>query len=269
MSFATMSLNDGRTLAWREAGHGTPLVLVHGWSMSSAVFLEALEELSSDYRVLAPDLCGHGHSDPGEEYGLEKLADDLMQWLDHLGISSCNLLGWSLGGQVSMQMALNSPERFLKLALVCTTPRFCSGDGWEGGLSPTQVRAMERNLKRNFMGTMGDFFFSMFAGEQHPPERYRQILQRSVRSVPPITSEVSIGGLLTLRDSDVREHAEQLGCPVLVHYGALDTITPRAAGDWLSQKIPGARSVCVEGVGHAPFFSQPAETFELWREFFA
>lgn len=269
MSHATLTLDDGRVLAWREAGEGTPLVLVHGWSMSSAVFLEAIDELSSDFRVLAPDLCGHGHSEPGSDYRLEQLADDLMQWLDHLEISSCNLLGWSLGGQVCMKMVTSAPERFQKLSLVCATPRFCSGDGWEGGLSPTQVKAMERNLKRNFMGTMGDFFFSMFAGEQHPPERYRQILQQSVRSVPPISSEVSINGLLTLRDSDIRRTAEKLGCPVLVHYGELDTITPRAAGDWLAQQIPGARKVCVEGVGHAPFFSQPVETFKLWREFFS
>ena len=269
MSHATMTLGDGRTLAWREAGEGPPLVLVHGWSMSSAVFLEALDELSSAYRVLAPDLRGHGHSEPGAGYRLEQLADDLMLWLDHLDISSCNLLGWSLGGQVCMQMVISAPERFQKLALVCSTPRFCNGDGWDGGLSSTQVRAMERNLKRNFIGTMGDFFFSMFAGEQHLPERYRQILQRSVRSVPPISAEVSVAGLLTLRDSDVRGYAEKLDCPVLVHYGALDAITPSTAGDWLSQQIPGARSVCVEGVGHAPFFSQPAETFELWREFFA
>ncbi|PLY00058.1 MAG: O-methylpimelyl-ACP methylesterase [Desulfuromonas sp.] len=269
MNHQTLQLDDNRTFAWRETGEGTPLVLVHGWSMSSAVFAEALAELSSDFRVLAPDLRGHGFSSPGDVYHLEALANDLLQWLDALGISQTHLLGWSLGGQVCMQLASRAPERVEKLALVCSTPRFCSGDDWEGGLSPTQVRAMERNLKRNFLGTMGDFFFSMFAGEQHPPERYRQILKESVRSVPQIDPKVSVGGLLTLRDSDLRTVAAQLKLPVLVHYGALDTITPRLAGDWLAENIPGATRVCDDLCGHAPFFSRPGETFAMWREYFA
>jgi len=269
MSHRTLLLHDGRTLAWREAGQGQPLVLVHGWSMSSAVFIETLEALSVHYRVLAPDLRGHGYSSPGEVYDLECLGEDLLFWLDELEVPEAHFLGWSLGGQVCMQLAGCSPQRVKKLALVCSTPRFCSGDGWEGGLSPTQVRAMERNLKRNFLGTMGDFFFSMFAGEQHPPERYRKILKESVRSVPAITPEVSVAGLLTLRDSDLRRTAAALTCPTLVHYGALDVITPRAAGDWLAASIPGARSVCEDRCGHAPFFSFPERTFSLWREFFA
>jgi len=269
MSHRVLTLSDGRTCAWREAGEGSPLVLLHGWSMSSAVFLEALTALSARFRVLAPDLRGHGYSSPAPGYTHDALAGDVSAWLDALHLRSFSLLGWSLGGQVAMQLAEREPERVARLALVCSTPRFCNGEGWEGGLSSTQVRAMERNLKRNFMGTMADFFFSMFAGEQHPPERYRAILKESVRSVPPISSEVSIAGLLTLRDGDLRAAAARLSCPTLVHYGALDTITPRHAGDWLAKAIPGARSVCVQNVGHAPFFSRPEETFALWEEFFA
>jgi len=269
MNHQTLELRDGHALAWREAGQGAPLVLVHGWSMSSAVFIEALAALSADYRVLAPDLRGHGYSSPGEPYHLEALSEDLLFWLDALGVVNAHFLGWSLGGQVCMQIASDAPQRIKKLALVCSTPRFCNGDGWEGGLSPTQVRAMERNLKRNFLGTMGEFFFSMFAGEEHPPERYRQILKDSVRSVPQITPEVSVGGLMTLRDSDLRDVAEKLSCPTLVHYGALDLITPRAAGDWLADAIPGAEQVCEGSCGHAPFFSCPEKTFSVWREYFS
>ena len=166
-------------------------------------------------------------------------------------------------------MAVDSPQRVRRLALVCSTPRFCNGDGWEGGLPATQVKAMERNLKRNFAGTMGDFFFSMFAGESLPPERLRQILRESVRSVPPAASEVSVAGLSTLRDSDLRATARRLSCSTLVHYGDRDVITPPAAGVWLSENIDGAHRHCAIGLGHAPFFSAATTTFEVWREFFA
>lgn len=269
MTLRTLEFDDGRVFAWREAGRGTPLVLVHGWSMSSAVFLKACEVLSNDFRILAPDLRGHGHSSSGDDYGLESLCGDISVWLDSLGIDQAMFLGWSLGGQVGIKLATEQPHRVNRLALICSTPRFCNGDGWEEGLSPTQVRAMERNLKRNFMGTMGDFFFSMFSGEQHPPELYREILKESVRSVPQIQPEVSVGGLFTLRDTDLRNEARALTCPTLVHYGALDTITPRATGEWLADNIPGALVHCDESCGHAPFFSHPEATFQLWRKFFA
>jgi len=269
MNHQSIKFSDGRTFAWREAGAGKPLVLIHGWSMSSAVFINACEALANDYHVLAPDLRGHGYSSPGDGYGLDELSTDVQYWLDVLELDNVDLLGWSLGGQVSIRFAVEQPGRVNKLALVCTTPRFCNGDGWEGGLSPTQVRAMERNLKRNFAGTMGDFFFSMFAGEEHTPQFYKDILQQSVRSVPQIDSLVSLGGLMTLRDTDLRNMVSALTCPTLVHYGALDTITPRAAGDWLADNISGADSCCDETCGHAPFFSRSEETYSLWREFFA
>jgi len=269
MSHRVQTLADGRTLAWREAGSGRPLVLLHGWSMSSAVFLEAIEALAPTFRVLAPDLRGHGYSSPGEDYSLGSLSDDVRCWLDSQGIGGCSLLGWSLGGQVAMQLAARLPERVERLALVCATPCFCSGEGWDGGLPATQVRAMERNLKRDFNATLVDFFDRMFAGEAFPQERRAQILRDCVRSVPPIRSEVTLGALQTLRDADLRELAKRVACPTLVHYGALDIITPAAAGSWLAHTIAASREACVEGVGHAPFFSRPAESFALWREFFA
>jgi len=269
VSHQSLTLPDGQTIAWREAGSGPPLVLIHGWSMSSAVFVEAIEALAPGFRVLAPDLRGHGYSSPGNEYALPGLAGDVLRWLDALEIPSCGLLGWSLGGQVAMRLAVDHPERFTRLALVCATPRFCSGDDWDGGLPPTQVRVMERNLRRDFNATLVDFFYRMFAGETIPPARFQQILRASVRSVPPIRSEVTLGALQTLRDADLRETAASLNCPTLVHYGSLDAITPPEAGAWLSRAIPGCREARVEGVGHAPFFARPDPSFALWREFFA
>ena len=90
-------LLDGRLFAWRELGVGQPLVLLHGWSMSSAVFNEALDRLATHFRVLAPDLRGHGHSAPGPDYALSSLAADVSAWCDALQVGPVNPPGWSLG----------------------------------------------------------------------------------------------------------------------------------------------------------------------------
>jgi len=100
---------DGRRLAWREAGTGPPLLLLHGWCFSSQVFAEALAAFSADYRVLAPDLPGHGAADPATDYGFAALAAELREWLAALSLDRIRLLGWSLGGQVALELAAALP----------------------------------------------------------------------------------------------------------------------------------------------------------------
>ena len=106
-------LKDGRKLAYREAGSGDALVLLHGWSMSSAVFTEAFPFFQDRFRVLAPDLRGHGDSDPGPGYSLDALAGDLSEWLQGLRLCDIRLLGWSLGGQIALTLAQTSSYNFV------------------------------------------------------------------------------------------------------------------------------------------------------------
>ena len=100
-------LADSREIFYRESGTGPVLVLLHGWSMSSAVFLEVLPQLAKSHRVLAVDLPGHGASELDDiDYSLDTLAGNVEAWLQQLGLNRCALLGWSLGGQVALQMHL-------------------------------------------------------------------------------------------------------------------------------------------------------------------
>ena len=98
-------LADGRKLAYREAGTGRPLVLLHGWAMSSAVFQELMPLLADRFRVLAPDLPGNGQSDPDFEFNHNSIASDIEQWLTSLDVDTVDLVGWSLGGQVALNLA--------------------------------------------------------------------------------------------------------------------------------------------------------------------
>lgn len=260
-------LANGRKLAWRWMGSGPPLVLLHGWAMSSAVFVEVMPLLAASHRVLVPDLPGHGASDAPAAYTLTGMADDIALWLDAVGIERCALLGWSLGGQVAMQLAASRPQRVDRLLLVATTPRFTGAEGWHGGLPDGQVRAMERQLRRSFELAMSDFFARMFAGEEMSRDRYREIIRFAVRSGRlPAVADV-LGGLGILRNADLRSVLPALAMPTLVHYGDGDIITPPAAGEFLAATIPGAKAVRWQGIGHAPFLSRLDASIALWREF--
>lgn len=260
-------LVDGRRLSYREAGAGRPLILLHGWAMSSAVFAEALSELGSDFRVLAPDLRGHGESEGGEGYAFADFSADIEEWMTGLDLRDVAAAGWSLGGQVLLELYPRLGSRISRLLLVGTTPRFAAGPNWQAGLPEVQVRAMARDLKRNYAKTMGDFFALQFAGEELSRERYRRIVDFAVRGGRLPDPTVALASLETLRTTDLRERVAVIDCPTLVVHGALDRITLPAAGRWLAEHLPKARLEILPEVGHAPFLSQPAAVFSLWRDF--
>ncbi|HEY7746509.1 MAG TPA: alpha/beta fold hydrolase, partial [Desulfuromonadales bacterium] len=227
-----LTLADGRRIAWREAGSGPVVILLHGWSMSSAVFAEAIEEMAADFRLLAPDLRGHGGSDPGTDYGLADFAADLAEWIQLLDLREVALLGWSLGGQVALELVPALRDRLRRLVLIGTTPRFTAAADWSAGLPDLQVRAMARDLRRNYLKSMGDFFALQFAGEDLPRERYRYIVDFAVRGGRLPEPEAALAALETLRMADLRSALTEVDLPVLVQHGELDRITLPGAADY-------------------------------------
>jgi pimeloyl-[acyl-carrier protein] methyl ester esterase len=263
----TCTLSDGRRLAWRTAGNGPPLILLHGWAMSSAVFAEIMPLLEDSFTLYCPDLPGHGASDPAASYSLTGLVSDLDCWCQHLGLNHCALLGWSLGGQLAIHWARSGLLSVAKLILVATTPRFVAAEDWPAGLPEVQVRAMARQLRRAYELTMSDFFARMFKGEELSRERYREIIRFAVRTGHlPVADDV-LGCLELLQSTDLRAQLPAIDLPTLVHYGAVDEITLPAAGHFLADHLSYGEQVCWPAVGHAPFLSRPEQSAQLWKDF--
>lgn len=262
----TCRLASGQ-LSWRETGAGRPLVLLHGWSMSSAVFAEVAPLLGENYRVLCPDLPGHGGSDPVSECNLTAFAGQLENWMRLLQLSGTALLGWSLGGQVALQLALQYPCRFSRLLLVATTPRFCQAPDWPHGLPETQLRVLDRNLGRAYEKTMGEFFNLQFIDEDLPKERYREILRFAVRPTALPEASRARETLTLLGRVDLRSALGSLELPIQILHGEADRIIPVEAGRYLAERLPNAEIHVFPGIGHAPFFSCPKESVQLWRGF--
>lgn len=262
-------LSDGRSLGYREAGKGPPLVLLHGWAMSSAVFTEALESLSDEFRVLAPDFRGHGASEGGAAFGFTDFAADLREWMEALDLKDAVLGGWSMGGQVLLEVYPFVRWRVRRLMLIAATPRFTAEGDWSEGLPRGQVRAMARDLKRNYRKTMGDFFALQFSGEEIDRGRYRRIVDFAVRQGRLPEPGTALAALETLSREDQRGRLAAIDCPVLVLHGELDRIVPPGAGRYLSEHLPQGELVLLSGVGHAPFLSRPGDVFDRWRSFCA
>ena len=98
---------DTVTLAYMEKGEGEPLILLHGNGENSEYFEYQIEFFSRYYRVIAVDSRGHGRSERGSgELTLQRIADDLFEFMNQLSIEKANLLGFSDGGNIALLFAL-------------------------------------------------------------------------------------------------------------------------------------------------------------------
>ncbi len=112
-------MDDGRSLHYLERGRGEPLVLIHGLGSSGADWALQVRALEGRFRIIVPDLPGSGHSAPlRDDYSIAGFAASLWALLDHLGASRVNIVGFSLGGAVGLEMALQRPDDVRRLALI-------------------------------------------------------------------------------------------------------------------------------------------------------
>ena len=100
-------------MAYAEAGSGTPLLFIHGFPLSKAIWLPQLEALNTSFQIITPDLRGHGDSEsvPGP-YSMQMLAGDLNALLDNLGINQPVVIcGHSMGGYLAIEFFRQYPQR--------------------------------------------------------------------------------------------------------------------------------------------------------------
>jgi pimeloyl-[acyl-carrier protein] methyl ester esterase len=252
---------------YEDSGDGQPLVLIHGWA-GSGLLWRFQKELSEDFRLIIPDLRGHGRSIPlHEPFTLEALVADLCNLLEGLDLQQAIIAGWSLGSQVALAAYAHLRERVAGLVLVGGTARFTATEGYPHGHPVSEIRGMGLRLKRHYEGTMGEFFRSMFArGELSPDQEDRiavEVLARGRLPEPAIAQ----GGLAILSATDLRMLLPEITCPVMVIHGDKDSVCPLGAGRYLAENLPKARLFELAGVGHAPPLSRPDQFNASLRTF--
>lgn len=262
------SLHNGTSFNIYQTGKGkTPLIMLHGWSMSAKAFSEIAASLSSHYRIVLVDLPGHGHSLPIDKPNLAGFSSVLTNWLSSHLTESFVLLGWSLGGMLAMQMAFENKLPLSKLILISSTPKFTIASDWPFGMGYDSVQEMIQNLEQVFDGTLSRFFSLAFAGEKITPQRLRQIKGFALTSQPRPDHETALSLLKLFLNHDQRHQLANIKVPTLVLHGDSDKIIPVAAGKYLSDHLIDAEFVSFKGVGHAPFWSRPAEVVSYLRDF--
>ena len=244
----------------RVQGRGPDVVLLHGWAMHGGVFDELLPLLTKDYRVHCIDLPGHGMSDyQNEMRSLQQLTSAVQPYVPNNAI----VLGWSLGGQVALQ--LTQQMQLHALVLVSTTPKFVADTQWSAGMAQETFEQFFTRLHENHLRTVQDFLTLQVRGDVQATETLSH-LKEILLHYPPVV-EALYDGLSILRDTDLRTVLPSMQIPSLVMSGEYDRITHPAAGEYLAQTMPQAKFSLCKRAGHAPFISHQQWFVEQLQEF--
>ena len=244
-------------------GQGPALVMLHGWSMNSAVWHRLREQLCQQYSLYLVDLPGHGRSDwqPGD-FDLNNILDTLAAQLPE----QAYWLGWSLGGLLSIAFADRFPDRVLKLSLVAATPRFVQDYDWQCAMPRSVFENFAGSLDENQSQTLQRFLMLQARGAEQSRETIRQLAEDVATQNTP-QSDALHAGLDLLLNLDMRSQLQALTCPVQLILGERDTLVPKTLVVALEKLKPGIRTNLMGGAGHAPFVSHPEQCQQLIEQF--
>ena len=264
----------GERVAYRDAGTGEALLLIHGMAGSSATWRAVIPALSKRYRVLAPDLLGHGESTkPRGDYSLGAFAASLRDLLDALDIGRATVVGQSLGGGVAMQFTYQHREYCRRLALISSGGlgpdlnwilRILSAPGAELLLPVVAPRPILHvgNKLGAWLTSLG--VQSPRAGEMWSAysslsdQQTRQAFLRTLRSVVDYRGQ-AVSALGKIHVSH--------GLPTLLIWGEEDRIIPVAHGHAAHDAVPGSRLEVLPGVGHFPHVESPMAVVDILDDF--
>jgi pimeloyl-[acyl-carrier protein] methyl ester esterase len=248
-------------------GDGPSASILHGWGMNLRVFDPLRARLTRSLRLTLVDLPGHGRSPWPADFSAAAERHALIDTL----LPAQILIGWSLGGQIALEMALATlgtsaaPKR---LVLIASTPRFLAGDGWSAGLSRETLRQFAARLEQDASGTVADFLGLQVRGSAHA-HATELALRRSLEQHGVAQLAALRAGLTQLASTDLRDQLAELSIPALVIGGMNDRVTPPAALEALAQRLPHAQLTLLPRAAHAPFLSHPEEVAAAILRFIA
>jgi pimeloyl-ACP methyl ester carboxylesterase len=244
---------DGIEIHYRDEGSGRPLLLVHGFPLTHAMWSQQIATLSDTYRVIAPDLRGFGGSPFVEgEIGMETYGADLSALLDHLGLAEpIAMAGFSMGGYVLLALLREQPGRVDRLALIDTKATADSPEAKAGRLAAAESVLVDGSgvVAR---GMIEKLFAP--ATREARPNLEAELLEMMSEQAPGAVAQA----LLAMASRpDSMPLLAALEVPTMVIVGSEDVIATPEEARWMADEIPGAQLVEIAGAGHMAPVERP------------
>jgi pimeloyl-ACP methyl ester carboxylesterase len=247
-------LKLGQNLEFSYVERGAPdrpaIVLLHGYSDSWRSYAPLMTALPYRYRLVAVSFRGHGDSSkPPYGYDIATFALDVIALLDALGIEHAVFVGHSMGSLVAQRIALDHPDRVLKLVLI----------GAFAGLAGNEaVQALWRDDVSHMRGAADEEFVRSFQQSSIAVEVPQAFVDGVVAESLKVPAHVWQSTLRSLLRDDHTDRLHEILAPTLIIWGDQDTFATRADQDQLTLGLPNARLSIHVGIGHAPNWENPA-----------
>jgi pimeloyl-ACP methyl ester carboxylesterase len=260
----TSLVTDQGIIHYETYGRGRPVLLLHGWLGSWALWRDSIEVLGKEFRTYALDFWGFGESGGTVKnsniYTVDNFVDLVHQFMDKLGIVKAPLVGHSMGGTVSLSTAIRYPERVVKVAVVG---------------SPINGSSLNLLLKMSGYSAIASVFwlsppalrlflrgYSFFMARDG-----RRMAKMITRDVSQTTMHSFFQSIGTLRQTDLRPHLGEIRVPTLGIYGKRDIIVNPHQRDVLKAGVKHADISYYPDAGHFPMLDTPERFINEIRNF--
>lgn len=239
---------NGIRIWFERSGRGRRLLFLNGSGASLARSAPLLAPFTARFEVVAHDQRGLGRTDvPPGPYAMSDYAADAAALLDHLGWTSCRVVGVSFGGMVAQELAVTHPERVERLAVLCTSP----GGTGSASYPLHELAAMSAADRATLQPTLLDTRFTPEWLADHDGDQ-RLVMLMAQRTTGERSDEQRRGEreqLLARAGHDVLGRLGNISAPTLVASGRYDGIAPLVNGEAIAARVPHAELRVYEG-GH-------------------
>jgi 3-oxoadipate enol-lactonase len=249
-------------LHYEAAGSGLPVVLLHPTPVDHHFWIPAAASLEPGYRVLLPDLPGHGLSPLGEEpTSMSSMASAVLRLLDALSIEQAIFCGCSIGGYLVYELWRQAPERVRALAICCAKPHPDAPEV-RRQREITIAGIKERGTEPFFDATVKALVGA--PARESDPDILKRLCTMTERMAPE--SAIAVQRALAARP-DSRPTAATITVPTAVLAGALDQGSTPAEMRELADLVPGSSFYLLQQMGHYAPYEQPRLVGALLRRF--
>jgi len=245
---------NGINLYYEKAGAGPPLFMVNGLGGDTRLWSFLLPHLNESFTTIVYDMRCAGKSDkPAEPFCIADLSDEAYALIQHLGYDAVSLLGFSMGGMVALEMALNHSDKLDKLILVSAMPATTKMYPIPDFVMKLFVRT---DISPRLITMIYDVIFGSDFRKAHPAQEY---IDFKMNDDNPQPAGAYLNQLNAIKSFDVRSKVQDINLPTLIVAGNEDLIIPPKNAKWLNEHISGSRLTVFDKVGHVVPIERPKE----------
>jgi pimeloyl-[acyl-carrier protein] methyl ester esterase len=249
-------------MIYKVLGKGEPIVMIHGWAMSSEIWIDLAKKIAKTQQVFLIDLPGMGSNKNTQFIDI----DQTISEINALNLSHFSIMGWSFGGQIALHYSYINPKKIKKLFLVSTTPCFVNQIGdWQSGVDANIFNKFANDLIADWQTTMERFLNLQLLGSEYRKTILKKLMPLFLKTAPDIDSlKKSLNFLL---QNDLRYMLPKIDIPTMIMTGNLDKLVPIEASEYLNKKIKLSKIKIFKGATHLPFLSHMDDFMNTFQEF--